>query len=503
MSKFKPSFKKIVNNDDFSATVLIAVVVSAVVFINVIIYTLASTFGWYFTKVKEEDFSISESGADMFSDAMSKGLEVEVIFCMYETDVQNHDTGSFVLKTAKEFEEKYPDFINLRFVNIITKMEDDGRTPFDVTPYQKDMRGEDTFLNKTSIIFRCGSNYRVLTDYYTGVGYADFYTLNSDLSMSSYNGEEVFAAMIGWVLSSNHGTAYVTVGHGETASVTLHNNLTCAGYYVEELNLRSGEIPEDGSLVVISNPRNDFEKAAEGSGLRSEIERLRAFADRGGSFVVFVDPEAPKLHNLEGFVSEFGISIRENTDGERLTVKDNSNAITTDGFTLVAEYSQEEPAASMLGKTEKYGGSVIIKDVAPLELSGGAKAVLLSSATSVAEAGGNTVDKSGSYPIAAVSYKENDEGARAEMFVCPSIYFSATDAMITNGYSNKDFLYSLYDVCFEQGNMPYGCNSVIFDDGTLENLTMGAARWYTVLLIAIPAAIAAFGLVVTIRRKNR
>ena len=55
----------------------------------------------------------------------------------------------------------------------------------------------------------------------------------------------------------------------------------------------------------------------------------------------------------------------------------------------------------------------------------------------------------------------------------------------------------------EKGDMPYGCNSVIFDDGTLENLTMGQAKLYTVLLIAIPAVLAAVGIFVMIRRKNR
>ena len=89
------------------------------------------------------------------------------------------------------------------------------------------------------------------------------------------------------------------------------------------------------------------------------------------------------------------------------------------------------------------------------------------------------------------------------MFLCASIFFADTEAMVTNGYSNKDFLYSLFDVSFEKGEMPYGCNSIIFDTGILENLTMEAKRWYSVLLLAIPAALAAWGLVVTIRRKNR
>ena len=58
-------------------------------------------------------------------------------------------------------------------------------------------------------------------------------------------------------------------------------------------------------------------------------------------------------------------------------------------------------------------------------------------------------------------------------------------------------------ICFEKGEMPYGCNSVIFDNGSLENLTAAAARWYTVILLAIPLSLCIVCLVVTIRRKNR
>ena len=503
MNNFKQKFTKFVGNNDVYATAITAVIIAAVVLVNVIIYTLASTFGWYFTPERKDDLSISDSGEALFADAIAEGQKVEVIFCMYQSDVKNHDTGAFVLETAKEFEKKYPDFIDLKFVNVITRLEDDGKTPFDLSPFEKDMRGEETQINKTSIIFKCGSSYRVLTDTYTGVGYADFYTLDSSSNISSYNGEEVFSAMIGWVLNDDHGTAYLTVGHGETANVSLYTTLTCAGYYVDEFNLRSGEVPEDGDLIIISNPKNDFERAAEGSSVRSEIERLRSFADRGGSFMVFLDPEASRLHNLENFVAEFGMALSDNGEGERLTVKDSDQAITHDGFTLVASYSDEDPAISMLAKTEKFGGRVIVKKVAPLTLTGEAKALLLSSSSAVAEAGGETVDRGGSYPIAAISYKTGDDGKRSEMFLSASVYFTATDAMITNGYSNKDFLYSLFDVCFEKGDMPYGCNSIIFDDGILEDLAMGTARLYFALLIAVPVVIAAVGLFVMIRRKNR
>lgn len=507
MNKFKQKLTGYLKSNGFFATAFTVLLVASVVFVNVIMYTLAAEFGWVYTPEEETDFSISNSGETLFADAIEKGLKVEVIFCMYEDEVKNHDTGSFVYRTAKEYEAKYPNLISLDFINVITMMDSKG-DPVDLSVYEKDMRGKETAINKTSIIFRSESSYYVLTDNYTGVGYADFYTLDSEASITSYEGEEVFASMISWVLSDDHGTAYLTTGHGETANISLRYALIRAGYYCDAIadivNLRAGEVPEDADLVIISNPKTDFERAAEGSSLRSEIERLRGFADRGGHFMVFLDPETKRLPVLEDFIAEFGISVRENEDGERLMVKDSSNAITTDGFTLVAEHNVNSDIASLMKeKIEDLGGRVIIRNVAPLELSGSATPLLLSSPSSVAEAGGETVDSAGSYVIAAYSTRDNQLREDAKMFFVPSIYLTAADAMITNGYSNKDFLYSLFDVYFEKGEMPYGCNSLIFDSGILENLTMGTARWLTAALIAIPVLIAAVGTVVIVRRKNR
>ncbi len=507
MNKLKGKLSACLKNNDVLATALTALAVAAVVFINIIIYTLASTFGWYFTPQEKTDFSISNSGDILFADAISKGLTVDVTFCMYEEDLKSHDTGSFVYKTAKEFESKYPSFIKLNYINAITMLDSDGK-PVDLSLYQKDMRGRDVNINNSSIIFKSDIGYYVLTDDYTNVGFADFYTLDESASITSYEGEEVFASMISWVLKPEHGTAYLTTGHGETANVPLRYALIRAGYYCDAvddvINLRSGEIPEDAELVIISGPKNDFERAAEGSSLRSEIERLQSYMSRGGRLMVFLDPEGSKLPVLESFIDEFGISLRENGDGERLTVKDQRDAITVDGFTLAASYNSESDiASSMLQKTESLGGRVIIRNVAPLSLSGSAEAILTSSTASVCDAGGETVDREGSYPIAAYSTKENTGKRDGKLVVIPSIYLTATDAMITEGYSNKDFLYSLFDVYFEKGEMPYGCNSILFDSGILENLTMGTARLLTAAMIALPIVIACVGLAVTVRRKNR
>ena len=89
------------------------------------------------------------------------------------------------------------------------------------------------------------------------------------------------------------------------------------------------------------------------------------------------------------------------------------------------------------------------------------------------------------------------------MFVIPSSLLTESDVLITDGYANKDFLYSTLSVLFDANTAPYGCKTVLYSTGTLENLTMGKAKAYTAALIAIPAALGVFGAIYIIRRKNR
>jgi hypothetical protein len=86
-----------------------------------------------------------------------------------------------------------------------------------------------------------GKNYRVITDVYSTGGYADFYTLDKEGYATSYNGEEVMAAMINWVLSEEHKTAYFTQYHGEIVDIAFSNLLACAGYYIDVVDLRKNE----------------------------------------------------------------------------------------------------------------------------------------------------------------------------------------------------------------------------------------------------------------------
>ena len=500
-------FKK----EKWSSEGIFALVFALVLVFNIMLTIIVQSFDLYLYEKDSTDYSISGNTDHLFENAIAEGKKIKVSFCIDKFDDEgyiDHETGRLVHRTVKEFSERYPGFVEIDFINVMTRRNKDGKL-VDLAKYQTDMRGEETKILKTSVIFECGENYRVVTDLYSSAGFADFYTLNSSNELTSYNGEEVVASMMSWVLSDTHETAYFTQYHSEVVDIAFANLLVCAGYYIDVIDLKSESIPDDAAMVVISNPKTDFERGAEGTDIVSEIERLRAYLNRGGNLMITLDPYVKRLAVLESFIAEYGISFSTSTDTEsghlaRNIVKDYSGAITPDGFTLVADYANNELASAIDAKVSEFSnGSVIIREVSALELTGNAKPLLVSSSASVLEAHGKTVDTAGSYAIAAYSDTVLESGERAKLCVIPSIYLAVSDALVSRGYSNKDFVYALLEKYFESGSAPYGCNDVLYETDTLENLTMRSARIYTAVIMLVPAILAAVGTVIVVRRRHR
>ena len=481
-----------------------ALVVAVVAIVNVILALLGQTFDWYLYRARyTEDFSISGKTDELFGAAIDGDTHVTVTFCMTENDLKNHAMGAFVLDTAKQFEQRY-DFIDLRFVNLTTKLDDETGERVNLEEYL----AEGEKLSRTSVIFSSPIGHRVLTSVYNNTGFVDFFTLNSTGEISAYNGETVIASMISWVLQSEHKTAYLTQNHGEIQDTTFVTVLASAGYYVKYINLQDGDVPEDCGLLVISGPKNDFERS-KNPDVRTEMERLEAYLRRGGNIYISLDPYVSRLPNLEEFMKKHGIAYSETeVDGKLLRniVKDPDNAVTTDGYTLIANYATDNSLASDIeNRTKQYAsGGIVIREASALNLSGNAKAILKSSKSSICEVGQSVTDRGGSYTVAAsVSVTDELTGKVGNIFVVPSVFLTASDALISNRYSNRDFIYSLFEELYGSKNMPHGCNFVTYVSDDVQNLTMGAAKLYTALLLTIPCALAIVGAVVIIRRKNR
>ena len=106
---------------------LTAVVIAAILAANVILYVLSLFVNIYISPPVPDEFLISGSTDALFADAIEDGRRVKVSFCYPEEDLKVHDTGSFVYRTAKQLEERYPGFIELEYINFITMRDSKGK----------------------------------------------------------------------------------------------------------------------------------------------------------------------------------------------------------------------------------------------------------------------------------------------------------------------------------------------------------------------------------------
>ena len=511
--------------EKLKGSAICALVIGVIIAFNAIVYAFTVAFNLYLYSPEVDDLTISGSTDALFADAMAEakenGEKIRIVFCRTRSQFDpssstytDDEVNKFYI-TAKQFEEKYPDFIELAYVNLLTKRmsvgDSDKEELIDLTELQvKDESGSgDEYypLYNSSIIFLSNKEGREKR-YIQDITAAAYVLASAETGeYSSYNGEEIIASMTMWVLADEHKTAYFTTHHGEVADITFANILSCAGYSIETLDLRQADyVPKDADLLVISNPTKDFETSGN-TVYYPEIEKLDRYLKEGGNLYVTLDPYVKKLHVLEGLLEKYGISFAESEDGKlRHIVKDNDNAITADGFTLVADYADSALANKIESSVRDYNeGNVVLKEAAALKLDGklGAMPVLLSSGASSVYEGGDRVGSEGYYCVGAVSRFAAKDGKESNIFVLPSVYISANDALSKKGYSNRDFLYSVFDNVFGVENVPYGCTPVYRRDAVLENLTMKSARLYTALILSIPAIITVVGSVIIIKRKNR
>ena len=482
--------------------VFTAVLLAILIAFNGIVYALTNYFGLYLYSTDMSSVELSDAPDEIFNKMKEQNRKVEILFCMSEEDVKQHDTGAFVHHTAAQMAERYGEVVTVKYMNILTKVDSDMKNRSEKIEKYKAALAEGEVLRDTSVVFTYTSaagqeSYRVLTDN-TSIGFATFFMLDESGNALAYHGEEILTAMSVLTTAKTPKKAYFTQYHGEVADISLTSLLICAGYDIDVLNLRDQNVPEDCDLLIISAPQTDFEKASEGSGVITEIERLAFYVENGGHLFVSTHAylKAP-LKNLDAFLADRGISfVRE--DGLTGVVRDTAGSIPTDAYTLVASYTDSVVYETLAPYLTDRGG-VVLAETAALALSGNAKPLLVSSPSATLEADGKTVDRAGSYVLAAVTELQGG----GDIVVIPSVYLTATDAMTSNTYSNRSFVYGMIEALYGGEDLPYGCRTVNLMTDVLENLTARAARIYSIVIFMIPTALAVCGFILLRRRKNR
>lgn len=364
------------------SALLTALIIAAIVLVNVIFSALANSFPLFADVTPEEAFTLTEECIDLIrkgsdielleaegnsakkttsplemvdrvreenrahneANGLKKGdagwkdenIKINLIFCA-EPDRWDKEADLamfYVYNMGCQLRNTFPDYIEVKNYNII-------RNPSLVTKYKVNSLST---IREDCVIIEFGTEYRIR-------GLESFYIMTTDTKDPepwAYNGEKAFAASILAVTRAESPLALFTTGHRETYPTQLRATLENAGFIVDVVDLSRDEIPENCRLLVTFDPQDDFmvKKTADGI---DEIAKLEAHMEKtSASLMVFFSPLTPVCENFEEFLAEWGIQYDRYTDhaGQMhpYIIKDYGNSLTPDGNEIIGQYVTGTPA---------------------------------------------------------------------------------------------------------------------------------------------------------------
>ena len=529
------------------SVVITALVIAAIVIFNVIFSALASKYLWYVDLTREGIYTLSDNCKELLGETfetvvdrreqegVSEPLKVTIKFCDLEDNIMEVTAQRYVLMTARELANRFPEYIDIEFINI-------WENPTAVEKYKSSVY---TAINSSDVIIESGSEFRAYK-------INSFYLTNSGESDPwAYFGEKRFASAILAVTQAESPVAGVLTGHGEVfTDAELVYLLELAGYEVQLIDdLANTTLPDNCRLLVCYNPTTDF-LAADGISEISEIAVLDEFlAGENHSLMVFMSPSSPVLPNLENYLALWGIAFGRYSDAAGnlypCTVKDADNALTGDGLTFIGQYNTTGLGASITEELRSVSQPrrVVFKNALPITISDsyeewreidedtgesysfGIKslgsgytreihsifdaadsAVLMANGKQVA-----TSDSANPYSLMTISRQlratqEDSYGfsyadQSSYVLACGSTEYAAEALIQSSTYGNSEvLLHALIDMGKE--SVPSSLEVMPFSDTTIDTLTIKRANAYTVGLTVVPAVlIFGIGIFVIVRRK--
>ncbi len=477
------------------SVVLTAVFIALVVIVNAIFSSLAYKLNWYVDMSPEEFYTLGDASKALLSDVEA---DVNIIFCMDPDELEEIQAMRYIFTTAKQLREEFP--------NITITHKDPEKNPSFFQKYK--ITG--TNINDYTVIVESGTEYRVFT-------WSAFYKISTNTGNPfAYDGEFKFTSAILAITQTESPIVCFTKNHGEDPNLYLIELLIDAGYDFRAIDLTTEDIPEDCRLVVINNPQTDFITTNDGSDI-SEIEKIDRFLDKFGSLMVFMSPDVKELPDLEEYLEEWGIKF------ERSLVRDVSNSVSIDGFSLVASYPTEGYGASIHADLRNLAQppKTIVKYAMPIKtlfdengdyflnnIERNISPVLTSSAKAIAMQNGEQISSAtdiDKYNLMTFTYEKtliDNDPYFSYVLACGSANFADQAYVTSNTYANRDILYSALRA-MGKDKVPVDIDYKILTDTSIEDITTAEATgWTWGLTLVLPLLSLLAGFVVVIRRRH-
>ena len=553
-----------------TSVAITALIIAAVIIFNVAFSLLTERFRWYIDLTPDLHFTISEEcyqlieESDENDDADSpiemvdkfradnaaynaeNGLKegdegwrdekvmINILFCQERDVLEADETTNYVVQNAEELRAKFPDYITTEYKN--AKSNPSRFSGF--------LSSNTDSIAADSVIVECGTEFRVRT-------LRSFFVFVSDEAYG-YNGEKAFASSILAVTRAEAPLACLTYNHGETFAAPIDDQgnykygllqlLEDAGYKTLPIDLSTEQIPEECRILITFDPKNDFSSSKDGTASISELDKIDAFLEDRNSFMVFVSPETGELPQLEEFLEDWGLAMRQ--PGEDIyRVRDTASSLLGDSASVVATYATNDLMDAWtenITVNRSTAPMVVFEDAAAIYYSSsyyrsevedtenGTKYAIgynpafparqvfdmyTSSATATAWANDREVaaaTQNDPFKLMAVSAEIHYEQEKyttmddsAFVMLCGSVEFLNNKYITSNVYGNDDFMLSALQMSGREP-VPVGLDFKKFANYEIESVTTEEATQYTLVLTLVPIFVAlCAGVFVIVRRKNR
>ncbi len=470
------------------SVILGAVVIAAVIVVNVVFSTLAYSKNWYIDLTKEKIYGLTDAGRALL-DTIDPEAQISVHFCSPFDTLEANGAQKMVFELVKQIAAEYD--------NVTYDYLDTVKNPSATIKYKTSTTST---ITPDSIIVESDSEFRVFKLQ------AMFMIDTQSGSAWAFNGEKkLVSAMVACTLAEKP-IAYYTMTHGESLSQSMLELFAEAGYEVKGIDLTKEEIAEDARLIIVSYPQHDFEGISElTAGRKSEIEKISDFLASWGNLMVFMAPGTEKLPEFEALLAEWGIEF------EDAVLKDPSNSIDTNNYAIVGQYSTEQTLGGSLVSSIVSSGTppkTVLYYTRPIKLLYASKdnrqaSTAVYSSKNAQKYVDDELVASGQYSLVTVSrearYIDNIQ-YQSNVFAVGTPLFAA-DEFLKSTYGNSDILYTMMRAMGKK-QVPIDLDFKVFEDHALDITTKEAWTWSGVITFALPVIAVAAGVVIWLRRKH-
>ena len=465
-----------------------AIFLVAAVLVNVLAVLVTDRLGLRWDITDNRLYTISDTTVELL-ETLPEDIKVTVLATEYA--YQNTSTYRPIREVLTRYEQLSGGKLTVRYV-------DPYANPEIVTQYS-----EISTPNEADIIIESSKRYKAITP-------SDLYDIRIDYSeqtqQQGLQAEQKFSSAIMYCLADELPKAIRTSGHDEDDLSGLNSLLTTANYSLDRLNLAINEIPDDCALLIITNPKSDFQDV--------EIERLEKYLDGDGSVIVFYDTTIGKhLTKFELFMEDWGVAPQDTL------VCDSEWAYTSPVAVIPALDSTHELTSSINRNTGDYVVSTYSRAWSTVWGASGtvkgfrrATSLLTTTATSYGKstASGQNIstfskqdgDTNGPFYIGVLSEQNNpNTGSKSNiLFLSTGV---ASDAVLENDmFLNRRLMISAINFMNEDSD------AIIVEaryaQSTSLTITKADANFiFWTMCVAIPVGVLVAGGVVWFRRKNR